>query len=89
MIEKSGDPIFLIDDDEKLPDGLCQRGPLKHFGARREEILTWRHPDWDPNFTHEKLPGTCRGSEENRESCSSKAPTDIKGGELVLGGKYR
>ncbi len=56
MIEKSGDPIFLIDDDENCRMAYVNEAAVKHFGAPREEILTWRIPDWDPSFSHEKLP---------------------------------
>lgn len=55
MIEKSGDPIFLIDDDDDCRMAYVNEAAIRHFGASREEILTWHIPDWDPNFSHERL----------------------------------
>lgn len=55
MIEKSGDPIFLIDDDDNCRMAYVNEAAIRHFGASREEILTWHIPDWDPNFTHDRL----------------------------------
>ncbi|HZW26637.1 MAG TPA: PAS domain S-box protein [Gallionella sp.] len=56
MIEKSGDPFFVIDDDDNCRMVYVNEAAVRHFGAPREEILTWRIPDWDPNFTYEMLP---------------------------------
>jgi len=56
MIEKSGDPFFLIDDDDNCHMIYVNEAAVRHFGAPREEILTWRIPDWDPNFSYEMLP---------------------------------
>jgi PAS domain S-box-containing protein len=56
MIEKSGDPFFLIDDDDNCRMAYVNEAAVRHFGAPREEVLTWRIPDWDPNFTYEMLP---------------------------------
>ncbi|MDH5717568.1 MAG: ATP-binding protein [Spirochaetia bacterium] len=55
MIEKSGDPIFLIDDNDKCKMIYVNEAAVTHFGVPKEEILTWRIPDWDPNFSFDKL----------------------------------
>ncbi|MDO8811972.1 MAG: PAS domain S-box protein, partial [Gallionella sp.] len=55
LVERSGDPIFMIDDDDGCRMMYVNEAAVKHYGATREEILTWRIPDWDPNFTYEKL----------------------------------
>lgn len=55
MIEKSADPVFLIDDDDNCKMIFVNEAAVKHFGYPKEKILEWRIPDWDPNFTHEKL----------------------------------
>ncbi|MDH5721141.1 MAG: ATP-binding protein [Spirochaetia bacterium] len=55
MIEKSGDPVFLIDDDDKCKMIYVNEAAVKHYGVPKEEILKWRIPDWDPNFSYEKL----------------------------------
>jgi len=45
----------MIDDDDGCRMMYVNEAAVKHYGATREEILTWRIPDWDPNFTYEKL----------------------------------
>ncbi len=56
MIEKSGDPVFLIDDDDNCRMDYVNEAAVRHFGATREEILTWHIPDWDPAFSYATLP---------------------------------
>ncbi len=56
MIEKSGDPVFLIDDDDNCKMIYVNEAAEKHYGASKEEILTWHIPDWDPNFSYDQLP---------------------------------
>jgi len=54
MIEKTSDPVFLIDS---LTGRMVyvNEAAVRHFGAPREEILKWSIPDWDPNFRKEDL----------------------------------
>lgn len=82
MIEKSGDPIFLIDDDDNCRMAYVNEAAIRHFGAAREEILTWHIPDWDPNFTHERL---SEHVEEVKKIKNLIIETRhrVKGGELV------
>ena len=56
MIENTADPVFVIDDDDSCRMIYVNEAAVKHYGASREEILTWRIPDWDPNFTYADLP---------------------------------
>lgn len=56
LVEKSGDCIFMIDDEDGCRMMYVNEAAVKHYGADREEILTWRIPDWDPNFSYEMLP---------------------------------
>ena len=51
MIEKSADPVFLIDDEDNCRMIYVNEAAVKHFGSSRKEILEWRIPDWDPNFS--------------------------------------
>ncbi len=55
MVEKNGDGIFMIDDEDGCRMAYVNEAAVQHFGAPREEILTWRIPDWDPNFSYENL----------------------------------
>jgi len=54
MIEKSGDPFFLIDDDN-CRMAYVNEAAVQHFGVSKEEILTWHIPDWDTNYSYERL----------------------------------
>jgi PAS domain S-box-containing protein len=56
MIERSGDPAFLIDIDDNFRMAYVNAAAVKHFGVSREEILRWHIPDWDPNFSYADLP---------------------------------
>ncbi|MBF0220396.1 MAG: PAS domain S-box protein [Gammaproteobacteria bacterium] len=82
MIEKSGDPIFLIDNDDNCRMAYVNEAAIKHFGAPREEILTWHIPDWDPNFTYDRLGEHVT---EIRKIYNTIIETThrIKGGELI------
>ncbi|MDP1524383.1 MAG: response regulator [Rhodocyclaceae bacterium] len=55
MIEKSGDPVFLIDDDDGCRMIYVNEAAERHFGAPRAEIISWRIPDWDPSFSYADL----------------------------------
>ena len=55
MIEKSADPVFLIDIEDGFRMAYVNEAAVRHYGAPREEILTWRIPDWDPLFTVDDL----------------------------------
>ncbi|MDH5297577.1 MAG: response regulator [Desulfobulbaceae bacterium] len=50
MIEKTADPVFLIDIEDDFRMAYVNEAAVHHYGAPREEILSWRIPDWDPNF---------------------------------------
>jgi PAS domain S-box-containing protein len=82
MIEKSGDPFFLIDDDDNCRMIYVNEAAVQHFGAPREEILTWRIPDWDPNFSYEMLP---QHVEKIRKVKNQFIETThrVKGGQVV------
>lgn len=56
MIERTGDPVFMIDDDDDCRMVFVNEAAVSHFGAPAKEILTWHIPDWDPNFSYEHLP---------------------------------
>ncbi len=55
MIESSGDPTFMINDDENCRMIYVNEAARKHFDAPLEEIYTWRLPDWDFHSTYENL----------------------------------
>lgn len=56
MIERTADPVFMIDDDDNCRMVFVNEAAVSHFGAPVDEILTWHIPDWDPNFSYERLP---------------------------------
>jgi PAS domain S-box-containing protein len=55
MIENSLDPIFMIDDDENCRMIYVNEAAKKHYGAPLDEIYKWHIPDFDPNFSYDKL----------------------------------
>lgn len=55
MIENSLDPVFMIDDEENCLMIYVNEAARKHYGTSLDEIYTWRIPDWDPNYTYDKL----------------------------------
>ncbi len=54
MIEQTAEPMFLIDVEADYRLVYCNEAAARHWGAPMEELLTWRIPDWDPNFDEEK-----------------------------------
>ena len=82
MVEKSGDPIFMIDDEDGCRMMYVNEAALKHYGATREEILTWRIPDWDPNFSYEMLPQHVEEIKKLR-NLTIESLHRLKGGQIV------
>ncbi|MDH4099461.1 MAG: PAS domain-containing sensor histidine kinase [Nitrospirota bacterium] len=82
LIEMSGDPIFMIDDEDDCRMIYVNEAAVKHFGAPREEILAWRIPDWDPNFSYEKLPEHVE-QVKNIKNLFIESVHRVKSGELV------
>ncbi len=81
MIEKSSDPFFIIDDDS-FRMIYVNDAAVKHFGAPREEILTWRIPDWDPDFSY-KVQSKQVGEVKKLKSLFFESVHRVKSGELV------
>ncbi len=54
MIENTGQPIFMIDVEDKYRLDYVNQAAVDHWGAPREELLKWRIPDWDPNFDEQR-----------------------------------
>lgn len=50
MIEFSSDPAYMIDIDDNYRLAYVNQAAIDHWGAPREELLTWHLPDWDPHF---------------------------------------
>ncbi len=82
MIEKSADPVFLIDNDDNFRMAYVNEAAVQHFGVPREEILRWRIPDWDPNFTYDDLPAHQTNMMEN-PGMSVETQHMVAGGGLV------
>ena len=55
IVEKSGDCIFMLDVNDGCRMMYVNEASVKHFGASREQILSWRIPDWNPVITYEML----------------------------------
>jgi PAS domain S-box-containing protein len=57
MIDRAEDPFYLIDIEHNCQMRYVNEAAAEHFGAPRQQIYTWRIPDWDPQFTYADLPG--------------------------------
>jgi PAS domain S-box-containing protein len=55
MIEYTGQPIFLIDVGDNYRLAYVNQAAIKHWGASKEELLTWKLPDWDPSYDFKKV----------------------------------
>ncbi len=82
IVEKSGDPIFMIDDDDGCRMMYVNEAAIKHYGATREEIMTWRIPDWDPNFSYEMLPQHVEDIKKLK-NLTIESRHRVKGGSIV------
>jgi PAS domain S-box-containing protein len=56
LVESSGDCFYMVDFDDGGRMYYVNEAATRHFGVPREEVLTWRVPDWDPEFTVESVP---------------------------------
>lgn len=57
FIESSGDCFYMVNLNDGGRMSYVNEAAVTHYGASREEILSWQIPDWDPNFTLEAIPG--------------------------------
>lgn len=54
MVANTAEPIFLIDVDAGYRLAYVNQAACAHWGASKEELLTWRIPDWDPTFDEQR-----------------------------------
>ena len=84
MIEKTSDPVFLIDIEDNFRLAYVNEAAVRHYGASRRELLTWRIPDWDPNFKEEDLPAHLEALRDHEgQAMLIETQHRVKGGELV------
>ncbi len=79
MVESTSDPMFVIDSETSRMI-YVNEAAVKHYRAPREEILTWRIPDWDPNYTDEELNHPVS---DNTEGLLIETEHMLKGGDIV------
>ncbi len=81
MVENTADPMFLI-DSESSQMMFVNAAAIKHYGASKEEILTWCIPDWDPHFSNDDLAQHLEII-KNNPGMIIETEHKVKGGELV------
>lgn len=81
MVESTSDPMFII-DSESARMIYVNEAAIKHFGATKEEILSWRIPDWDPNFSDDDMPAHIEDI-RNHPGLLLETEHKIKSGECV------
>ncbi|MDH3354843.1 MAG: response regulator [Chromatiales bacterium] len=86
MIENSADPIFMIDNEDGFRLAYVNEAAVKHYGASREELMTWSIPDWDPHFTEADLPAHLEEIKANADSDKTltiETQHRTKSGEII------
>ncbi len=66
MIESTNQPFYLVDLEDNCRMFYVNQATVEHYGASREEIYSWRVPDWDPNFKYEDMPSLIQTIKENK-----------------------
>ncbi len=70
---------------------------VTHFGAEREEILSWRIPEWDPVFTEERLAELLKNVKEHptnnfetvhRLADGRKVPVEVNANSTYFQGQW-
>lgn len=96
MIENTGQAIFLLDIEDGYRLSYVNQAAIKHWGASREELLSWHLHDWDPDFDLEQFadqfdktvggPGTLIETEHRlKDGCI--VPVEIYSNARIIGGK--
>ncbi|MDT4329055.1 PAS domain S-box protein [Methylomonas sp. MV1] len=55
MVEDSADPFYVVDADDGFRLIFANKAACKHYGFPKQQLLTMRVPDWDPDVSSEKL----------------------------------
>lgn len=55
LIESANDPIYALDPHDGWKLAYVNDAACRHYGYSREKLLTMRVPDWDPDFSLERL----------------------------------
>lgn len=50
LFELTSDCVFMISPKQDFRFVFVNDATCRHFGVEREQLLTWRVPDWDDNF---------------------------------------
>ncbi|HEY8096091.1 MAG TPA: PAS domain S-box protein, partial [Methylobacter sp.] len=53
LFELTSDCVFMISPKQDFRFVFVNDATCRHYGAEREQLLTWRIPDWDPNFKNQ------------------------------------
>lgn len=54
IVENTAEPVFLIDVADNNRLAYVNSAAARHWGASKDELMTWRIPDWDPTFDEQK-----------------------------------
>ena len=57
LLETIGDPVYIMDPDDGFRMVYTNEAGCRHFGQSRDELLSTRVPDWDPDFQEMALSG--------------------------------
>lgn len=82
LVEKTGDPIFVLDPADGYRMVYVNPAACKHFGMEPEAILRMRLPDWDPLFDEARIAELLR-DETYRQPLLIETVHRVASGKLV------
>ncbi len=53
LFELTSDCVFMISPKQDFRFVFVNDATCRHYGMEREQLLTWRIPDWDPSFKNQ------------------------------------
>jgi len=104
LVERNNEPMYLCSPKENFRLCYVNEAAVRHFGYDREKVLNLRVPDYDPNFTLErlhqfwqtlKMQGYHRTNTVNRVAGGHEIPVEVTGfyfehvGHEYIAGSFR
>lgn len=96
LVEKTSDPIFVLDPADGYRMVYVNPAACKHFGMKPEAILRMRLPDWDPLFDEARIAELLRDETYrqpllietvHRVASGKLVPVEVTSSPLEYGGK--
>jgi PAS domain S-box-containing protein len=82
LIEYTRDPVYVLDPDDGWRMVYANQAACSHYGMEREQLLTQRIPDWDPEFDMENIDNMWQQMKQNK-SMRFETMHRLASGELI------